>query len=798
MASPARVWLPILVLSGHLSATGFAHAAHYVVDGFGLGDRVATANPDYKTYSCKPGDGLADATRCERKQQRTVRGSTATVSNTLITAEDGTAIYLMAHAAPVALNRSIVQAEIDSLTREVGERPTKVDWQPAANGTPTTVVVVWGSIKLQETSEDLGSLPPGKDVLMLSVEGLPLYRISGGRGYVYCATFDASGKGQRHYVAIDASQLAERQYQAALMVILQKDQLLAKDDYKLWPDVAAITRELSLNTSPKTANDTLDKVFNKFPSKKLRSHVWSLLPGGAIERLGDKVYSRIDQYGPKTDHPDVRRDMLSFLAAKPSDPFIEFAYYIVGDFDKALAANPNTIIPDVLHYAIGYKIVQSLLQDTLKVAGAGSAPNASAQVKDQLKSLLDEGPEADYYVDDALRVSNQNPDLYGGKPLGDVVPNFAARAAAAQTHFEAVLRNPSSVHADDAAYMLGWLAFQQGKSAQALAYFSQAMTVGNGDYKPAAMKQTVRIIAQYPARQQFSVVESDRGFAQQPALWYVAARSAYRDFDFAQAIDIAQHALSALNVPVDRLPVTTDPDRIDAALEKVSPDLRADPNAVEIPYLIEAAKEISSYLAYLQSAATERPDVLAKRAKSIILKYSMLVEEKQQPGRNRLPPVLEHRDLRQALHMLDLTLAATPKDGPHRQLREWLHYRKVRILSVYRPQAVGDAVAAMAQEFPNSTLLDDALAEQIYAQGLILHDVGAAQSTFRKLLDTFPNGNAVDNAYSWMAIIYRCAGRVPDEQNINREIIRRFPLSRHARYARERMANPTGCHMSEQ
>ena len=109
------------------------------------------------------------------------------------------------------------------------------------------------------------------------------------------------------------------------------------------------------------------------------------------------------------------------------------------------------------------------------------------------------------------------------------------------------------------------------------------------------------------------------------------------------------------------------------------------------------------------------------------------------------------------------------------------------------PQKVSDAVTAMQKEYPKSELLNDALAEQIYAEGAIMKDVPAAERTFQELLKDFPQGNAVDNAYSWMAIIYRCAHKADLAKKTNMDIIRRFPLTRHARYAAERMLHPDEC-----
>jgi TolA-binding protein len=86
--------------------------------------------------------------------------------------------------------------------------------------------------------------------------------------------------------------------------------------------------------------------------------------------------------------------------------------------------------------------------------------------------------------------------------------------------------------------------------------------------------------------------------------------------------------------------------------------------------------------------------------------------------------------------------------------------------------------------------MDDALAEELFAQGGEMKDLAAAEQTFHKLVTNFPNSNALDNGYTWMAIIYRCMGRMEQAQKINADILRLFPRTRHAALARERMAHP--------
>lgn len=796
MASPLRVCSLIVALFGFLLTPAPSHAARYVVDGFTLGDQVASSNPNYQSYNCRSSDQFADATQCERVQNKKGKAGPISVSSTLIHAQDGAAIYVMVSAVPVTLSMAIVQKEIQDLSRVIGASPATVNWFTQDPKAPTSLIATWGDVKLEELSggsldaavfkkdPDLGMLAdPLGDPEQSFQHRLPIYRVAGGAGYVYSASFDSSGQGHRHYAAIDPLQLVVRHFRMSMQAVLRKDQALANDDYRLWPEVAFITRHLARNTSPKIANEQLDALFNAFHSDKLRSHVWSILPLGAIEHLRKGVYSVLDVYRPKTGYPGIRRDAENFLATRPPDHFVDFAYFLIGDFDNALKANPNSAIVDVLHYASGYDVMVSLMRDALRVAKTHVTPETPPAVRDKLDLML----KGDVDVHGARVFFNENPELYDHKPLGSLIPDFATRAATAGSHFSAVLRHPSSPLADDSAYWLGWLAIQQGKTNDALAQFSQTMVAGNGDYKYFALRDTLRILEQFPLRQQLTTIEANNVLSKQAPFWYEMTRFAYRNFDYASAIDIGQRGLKAINVPIEYLPVTTNPDRIREALEKIKPQLSYDPNVAELPYIIQAAKEISQYEAYLNNVGTERLDVFDRTARKIVLKFSMLIDQPEKPAHAQ---EILHHDFRQALHLIDATLQSIQKNPQFDRLREWLYFRKIRIFALYAPKAVPDAIAAMGREFPTSQLLDDAMAEQIFAEGITMGDVDAAQRTFQVLLQKYPNGNAIDNAYSWMEIIYRCAGRKQDAQTMNVEIVRRFPLTRHAKYARDRIANP--------
>jgi tetratricopeptide (TPR) repeat protein len=773
----------MLTLLVELAAITSASSARYVVEGFTLGEPIQLHGESYQSYECNPSERFEGFIWCARREPRRTSLGEGVFSSSILHDGNGTAVYLMAHIEPVSINRSVVRTEIDRLSRQMNERPKKIEWFPQRTGLPAAVIALWGKIELRKLDEteiaNLGESESSRRGELLDLrfagEELPVYQIAGGAGYLYFATFDRDGHGQRHYVASDASIPAIKKFEPALEGILQEDQSRASNDYGLWPKVAETTRNLALDASPSIANATLDKVFDKFASKKLRSHIWSLLPLSSLHGggLADYVYvNRIPIYGPKTKYPHIRLNIEHFLAQNPSEPFAEFLYYTIGEFDKALQANPNSIIKPVVAYVAGFKALESLLQDIRKVA----------------RKPEPDSDWGDWSVNETLKELNQRAQLNDPKLLGEVVPNFAKRAAIAKPYFETVLRDQSSSLGDDAAYMLGWLAFHQGKFREAVEYTSQALRLGTGDYAPAATVQLARILRRLPPRERMTLLEANPVAAQGLAIpvlfepipllpgWCVAIlRTAYREFNFRLAIEMGQNALIAAKVPLDRMPVTTDTTVIGEALRKIENLSWQDVGCFkEIIYLIEAYEEILDYETYLKTVVTDRPDNVAKRAREIILKYK---------------PESQDTKLGEAVRLIDMTLDSVPKTIEYAALREWLYYRKVRNLVQFNPAAVPKAVAAMEGEFPISQLMQHALAEQIYAEGARLEDIDAAEKTFRKLVNNFRTGSAVDNAYTWMAISYHCAGRSKDAERIDEEIVRLFPMTRHATYARDRLSN---------
>ena len=436
-----------------LSITGTSYS-QYAIEELFLGQRVQIGAPEYKVYNCKPSDDFSGMTRCQHWQQRSARATAQNVTKTFMHAGDGTIAYVAATTSPVALSQSEGNTEINQISRVLNARPTTIMWLPA-DGKPSAVITTWGSIRLEALGgPDRVILSEGKsprvgilvdtlgNLTKSAKEGEPVFRVIGGQGYLFSVNFDPDGRGHRRQMAIDATQLGNAKFDRDMRGTLEKNQQLHARDYSLWPEVAATTRRLALDTSPTNANQQLAKVISGYPkAKHLHSQLWSVMPGGVIIGLGAGEYRKIDIYGPNTKYPEIKRNVQDFIANNSSAPFVEMAHYMNGDLQRALEQGAKSPIRTVLFYARGHKLLEALLQDVM-AALKKDYPTAEDG------SLLVYRTQADL---------NGMPHLHLLEPLSNSFPAFAARAAIIKPYFQEALKDARGPHADDAAYMLGWL-----------------------------------------------------------------------------------------------------------------------------------------------------------------------------------------------------------------------------------------------------------------------------------------------------------------------------------------------------
>lgn len=208
---PAAAQTPFAPASGSVSP--------YVVDGLQLGGHVTLGSAAYLAYSCNPSEQFTGLTWCQRnRQERAPRGPYRS-TETILHSADGTALYINRFLEPAFFAGNEAMEDIRRLAAKHGE-PHYVT-APAVPNAPRTLMVTWGEVVLQPLDRaHLAELAAGREVhagILLdhignfqrsASMGLPVYRVTGGPGYVWAASWDQAGVGTLRFFTIDPSRLA--------------------------------------------------------------------------------------------------------------------------------------------------------------------------------------------------------------------------------------------------------------------------------------------------------------------------------------------------------------------------------------------------------------------------------------------------------------------------------------------------------------------------------------------------------------------------------------------------------------
>ena len=197
-------------------------ASPYVVDGLALGARVDSESPAYRGYQCSPSELFPDFTRCQRTQKQQEGGTRRSFEATSSTlhGRDGKAVYINRHIAPWSFDRNVIQDEIKQLSSKFGERAREMRLPPR-EGVQTAIIAVWGKIQLTELDADAISIlasgeSPRKGLLIdylgnlrrSAQQGLPIYSLTGGAGYIWSASVDRNNRGHIRVLTVDPSALS--------------------------------------------------------------------------------------------------------------------------------------------------------------------------------------------------------------------------------------------------------------------------------------------------------------------------------------------------------------------------------------------------------------------------------------------------------------------------------------------------------------------------------------------------------------------------------------------------------------
>ena len=203
--------LACVVWCGH----SVAEPAKYAVDGLVLGTQLNFASASYGEYRCRPSDQFDGLTWC----QKTRRDRSDIAIYSLLHSREGSVLYINRSQEPAFLNAKKAEQDIQQSSSKIGELP-RIIRMPHRSGFPDGLIAVWGNVTLEQLDQesikvlvaDRKALKKGLLIDFLgnfvrsAKAGLPVYRIDGGPGFVWAASFDQKGRGILRLGAVDASE----------------------------------------------------------------------------------------------------------------------------------------------------------------------------------------------------------------------------------------------------------------------------------------------------------------------------------------------------------------------------------------------------------------------------------------------------------------------------------------------------------------------------------------------------------------------------------------------------------------
>jgi hypothetical protein len=187
----------------------------YSVDGLTLGSKVAFGTPAYRQYRCGPSRKFEGFVWCTKTiSDKEVRGR---IKASILHAQDGTIVYVNRYQEPAYWSANEVADDIERYSSKIGEEPHVIQL-PARPGLPQGILVTRGKVVLEPIVGDelrfLGEDKPLEKGIAIDFignftqsarQGLPIYRLAGGAGFVWAASYNQGGRGTLRFSAVDAS-----------------------------------------------------------------------------------------------------------------------------------------------------------------------------------------------------------------------------------------------------------------------------------------------------------------------------------------------------------------------------------------------------------------------------------------------------------------------------------------------------------------------------------------------------------------------------------------------------------------
>ena len=193
----------------------------YAVGGVTLGATARSESSAYREYKCVPSDQFDGFTWCQKTRKGKDRRGNFTAIYSILHSSDGVAVYVNRYQEPAFFGAREADDDIQRYSGKIGASP-RITRMPHRAGFPNGILAAWGKVELEPLDNDSikalaeGRRPTTKGYLVDFIgnfarsakEGLPVYRLSGGAGCVWVASYGRKGRGTLRFLAADASALS--------------------------------------------------------------------------------------------------------------------------------------------------------------------------------------------------------------------------------------------------------------------------------------------------------------------------------------------------------------------------------------------------------------------------------------------------------------------------------------------------------------------------------------------------------------------------------------------------------------
>ncbi len=192
-----------------------SHDHDFVVDGLAVGAAVHPDSSVYRAYKCKPSDEFPGFTWCAIKHPMTGKFGPYDSWVTILHSDANIAVFVLQDVIPAYFSPGDAEREIDRLSQYFGQAARVLTGDPRPDA-PHSIIASWGDVTLTQLDEStMEALRRGEPVTAGLVidfladsrksarEGLPVFHMGGGAGYIWAANFDDTGKGRLRITAVN-------------------------------------------------------------------------------------------------------------------------------------------------------------------------------------------------------------------------------------------------------------------------------------------------------------------------------------------------------------------------------------------------------------------------------------------------------------------------------------------------------------------------------------------------------------------------------------------------------------------